>query len=295
MQRAAEFEAIGTHWSIDLPETLDTATASSVLVRVRDRIEVLDQTYSRFRADSLVSQIAQSAGQYQFPADASALFAWYRVLYDLTDGAITPLIGQALSDAGYDATYSLVEKPMTSPPAWDDVMHFDATSNILGTKQPVLLDFGAAGKGYLIDIVATILQNAGINSYCIDAGGDIAHRSAADEPLRIGLENPHDTSEAIGIATILNQSICGSAGNRRRWGRFHHTLDPRTLTSPDDIAAVWVVAESTMIADGITTALNFVSAETLLRSIAFQFAILGTTGTLSASPNFPAEFFLVKE
>jgi thiamine biosynthesis lipoprotein len=263
------------------------------LVSIHDRIEAFDQAYSRFRADSLVTRIAQSSGRHQFPADASALFTWYRMLYDVTAGAVTPLIGNALSDAGYDAQYSLVEKSMTSPKAWDDVMRFDAASNVLETSEPMLLDFGAAGKGYLIDIVAALLRNAGIDSYCIDAGGDIAYQSEANEPLRIGLENPHDTTEAIGVASILNQSICGSAGNRRRWGRFHHTLDPRTLTSPDGIAAVWVVAENTMIADGITTALNFAPSETLLRSVPFSFAILNKDGRLSASPDFPAEFFLV--
>lgn len=292
MTRAAAFDAIGTHWSIDLPETLDAATVSSVLLRVHHRIATFDQTYSRFRADSLVTQISQHAGRYQFPSDGSALFAWYRLLYNLTDGAVTPLIGNALSDAGYDAQYSLIEKPMTSPKAWDDVMRFDATTNILETSEPVLLDFGAAGKGYLIDIVASMLREECIDSYCIDAGGDIAYRSETNEPRQIGLENPHDTSEAIGIATIMNQSICGSAGNRRRWGRFHHTLDPRTLTSPSEIAAVWVIADTTMIADGLTTALNFISPETLLSVMPFSFAMLGNDGRLSASPNFPAEFFL---
>jgi len=293
MNRVAEFEAIGTHWSIDLPETLDATAVSSVLISIQERIETFDCTYSRFRADSLVTQISQTPGRYQFPSDASALFAWYRLLYNLTNGAVTPLIGNALSNAGYDAQYSLIEKPMTSPKAWDDVMHFDPSTNILETSEPILLDFGAAGKGYLIDIVAAILREAGIESYCVDAGGDIAYRSELNEARRIGLENPHDKSEAIGIATICNQSICGSAGNRRRWGRFHHTIDPRTLTSPTEIAAVWVVADSTMIADGLTTALNFVAPETLLPGVPFSFAILGNDGHLSASPNFPAEFFLV--
>lgn len=293
MIRAAEFEAIGTHWSIDLPETLDATTVSSVLICIHERIDAFDRAYSRFRSDSLITQISQSAGRYQFPADASALFAWYRALYDLTAGAVTPLIGNALANAGYDAEYSLIEKPMTSPKAWDAVMRFDPATNTLETSEPILLDFGAAGKGYLIDIVASMLRDAGINSYCINAGGDIAYRSETDEPLRIGLENPHDTSEAIGIVTLGNQSICGSAGNRRRWGRFHHTLDPRTLTSPQEIAAVWVIAETTMIADGLTTALNFVAPEMLLAVIPFAYAILGSDGRLSASPNFLAEFFLV--
>jgi thiamine biosynthesis lipoprotein ApbE len=42
---------------------------------------------------------------------------------------------------------------------------------------PVMLDFGAAGKGYLIDIVADILRQEQIESFCVDAGGDMIYDS----------------------------------------------------------------------------------------------------------------------
>jgi FAD:protein FMN transferase len=299
MHRVAEFEAIGTHWTLDLPEALDPEVVSGVLREVRERIDRFDQSYSRFRADSIVTAISKAAGTYVLPVDAIPMMAFYRELYQATDGAVTPLIGNVLSDAGYDATYSLVERPMTSPKAWDDVMVWNPATCELTVHEPVLLDFGAAGKGYCVDIVATLLESRGIHSFVVDAGGDVCHRDLSrmymggGGGLNVGLENPSDISQAIGVAIIRNQSICGSAGNRRRWGRFHHTIDPRTLQSPTELAAVWVVASSTMLADGLTTALQFVLPGQLERFGAFEYAVLNHHGLLATSSGFPAEFFLV--
>lgn len=290
MNHRKEFEAIGTHWCIDLPATLDAQRVEFVMEMIHRRIGEFDKTYSRFRADSVVTAMAKMGGRYELPEDAVPMLEFYKALYNLTHGAVTPLIGQALSDAGYDAEYSLITKSMTSPKPWDDVMRVEGS--VIHLFEPALLDFGAAGKGYLIDIVSDLIEAQGIDSYCVDAGGDMRHRGEVDEPLRVGLENPADATQVIGVASIVSRSICGSAGNRRAWGAFTHILDPRLLTSPRHILALWVVADSTMIADGLTTALMFVNPEVLQSEFDFEYAILRPDFSLDRSTNFPGEFFL---
>jgi thiamine biosynthesis lipoprotein len=283
-----EFEAIGTHWQIDLPQDLAPAQSERVLALIEKRIADFDKNYSRFREDSLVSEMARTAGTYTLPEDAKPLLDLYKELYDLTGGLMTPLIGQVLVDAGYDATYSLVPKPLTSPPAWDEVLDYHYPT--LTLKKPVLLDFGAAGKGYLIDIIGEILTSEGIQEFTIDAGGDILHKG--NEPIRIGLENPTDFTEALGVVALHNASICGSAGNRRAWAQFHHIIDPVKLTSPRDILALWVVADSALIADGLATALFFVDYSVLTPHFSFEFLLNQKEGTASYSAHFPAELFI---
>lgn len=284
-----EFEAIGTHWCIDLPATLDAARVEFVMGLVHDRIDAFDKAYSRFRPDSIVTTMSKAIGRYELPTDAAPMLTFYRRLYDLTDGAATPLIGNALSDAGYDAAYSLKTKAMTSPKRWDDVMRVEDST--IDLAEPVILDFGAAGKGYLIDIVSDLIEHEGIGSYCVDAGGDMRYRSEAGAALRVGLESPVNASQVVGVAQLTNRSICGSAGNRRAWGAFTHILDPRSLTSPKHILAVWVIADSTMMADGLTTALMFVNPEVLQSEFAFEYAIIREDFSLERSANFPGEFF----
>jgi thiamine biosynthesis lipoprotein len=255
------------------------------------RIDEYDKNYSRFRADSLVTTMASRAGAYRLPDDAQELFAVYRTLYELTDGGMTPLIGQVMSDAGYDATYSLQPKPLRTPPAWDTVMTYAHPQ--LQLTQPVLLDFGAAGKGHIVDIVGELISQHGIKDYCVDAGGDsVYYRETSAQPMHIGLEHPRNPGQVIGVATVYNRSLCGSAGNRRAWGAYHHIIDPHALASPRHIQALWVAADSALYADALTTALFFAPAKKLATRYNFEYAIMHDDDSLEQSAGFPGTFFM---
>lgn len=278
------FEAIGTRWNLDF-----TAPEEKILAiqeRVTARITEFDRTYSRFRTDSLVSQMSKVSGAHTLPQDAEPLFDLYRDLYTQTDGRFTPLIGQVMSDAGYDATYSLTPGTLSTPPAWDAALSY--TYPTLTLTEPVLLDVGAAGKGYLVDIVADILVEEGVTSYIVDAGGDMRVRDS--EGVRIGLEHPGDPSQAIGVVELIEGSICGSAGNRRTWGAFTHIIDPLTLSSPREILASWVMAKTALVADALATCV-MLSGTDVLAEYECEYVVVYPDYTIERSPGFPAEFF----
>lgn len=282
------FEAIGTHWQIDFTALLTPQEKKELLTRIHKRIDSFDQAYSRFRTDSLVTKVSQKKGSYKFPPDAPPLFTLYQKLYSATDGAFTPLIGNVISDAGYDANYSFETKPLTAPPDFSIVTIKDRE---LSVKDPVLLDIGAAGKGYLIDLIGDVMKENRIHAFCIDAGGDILHADPEGKTLRVGLEHPTETKTVIGIATIANQSICGSAGNRRKWGKYHHIINPKTLISPQHILATWVIADTAMVADAIATCLFFTPAETLQKAYDFEHLMMYADYTVEKSSDFSAELF----
>jgi len=289
---AYSFGAIGTSWKISFSGSgaLSREGADALVERVRLRIDAFDKSYSRFRSDSLVAEMARSAGTYELPEDAEPIFSLYEKLYALTRGKVTPLIGQVLVDAGYDAAYSLDPKREIRPARpLEEVVHRDGRKLLL--KEPTLFDLGAIGKGYLIDIVAEMLRAAGVDTYTINAGGDIACRSAEGDPSRIGLEDPSDAAKAVGYADIIDRSICGSAGNRRAWKGYHHIIDPQTVVSPMHIRALWTVADTTMLADGLSTALFFVEPEALSGNFDFEYAILYADGSGRTSGRFPGILF----
>ncbi len=282
------FDAIGTHWQVDIYTQIASDEEVVLLQKIKDRIEIFDLAYSRFRKDSLVTRMSQSSGEYLVPDDAEHMLGLYRAFFELTDGQVTPLVGQVLSDAGYDAEYSFVEKHMVPAEHWDDVLIYEHPRLVL--KKPAILDFGAGGKGYLVDIVSDLLEENGVSEYCVDASGDMRYRHTS-ENLRVGLEHPENPDQVVGVATISNQSICGSAGNKRRWGRFHHVIHPEKLSSPEDILAVWVVADSTILADLLTTALFFVSATTLRQKFNFEYFLVRSDFAVEKSDGFMAEIF----
>jgi thiamine biosynthesis lipoprotein len=117
-----------------------------------------------------------------------------------------------------------------------------------------VIDVGAAGKGYLVDLISAILTQAGIAQHVVDAGSDLRH--VGEQPIRVGLEHPLDPRRVIGVANLHGRALCVSSPTRRAWGPgLHHILDARTGAPVRDVLATWVVADTTALADGLATAL----------------------------------------
>ncbi len=276
-----KFEAIGTKWIIEGDISAEIAT------RIKQRITEFDEVYSRFLPYSLVRRMSEQAGEYVFPDEAKDLVSFYQELYDVSEGKVTPLIGGALEEAGYDSKYSFIpSQTLHKPPSLDDVFSYQFPKITL--RQPALLDFGGAGKGYLVDIIARLLKEAGIKSFCINAGGDIL---VEGKPQRVGLEDPAEPPHIIGTVQVENSALCGSAPNRRHWGRYHHILDPDTLSSPQHIQAIWVKAKTALYADGLSTALFFVKPTTLRKKFDFEYAIIENEN-MYMSEGFNAKLFM---
>ncbi|MEU7835574.1 FAD:protein FMN transferase [Nonomuraea sp. NPDC049129] len=286
------FDAIGTRWEIETRRLLD----GRVRAEIQDRIERFDLAYSRFRPDSLVSRIAaaQQGGRFVFPEDAAALFDLYDRLAAVTGGAIDPLlVGRELELLGYDAAYTL--RPV-APAAWPagprPVWGRDTVreGTVLTTGRPVVVDVGAAGKGYLVDLAAALLTESGIGAFVVAAGGDLRH--AGPQPIRIGLEYPADPSQVIGVANLRDRALCASAVNRRAWGDgLHHILDARTGIPAAEVVATWVVADDAAHADALATALFVTDPRTLGRSFAFDYVRLLDDGRAEISSRFPGALF----
>ena len=279
------FDAIGTRWQIDSADPLAPELARAI----DDRVAAFDQTWSRFRSDSIVADIARTAGSRDLGEDAPPLFALYARLADATDGAVTPFVGDALNHLGYDAAYSLRENDgaRSGAPAWADVARLDGT--VLHTTAPVTIDIGAAGKGYLVGLVTDLLIAAGHRWFTVDASGDIAHRG---EPIRVALEHPYDPARAIGVVTLTGGALCASATNRRAWGAgLHHILDGRTGSPVDTVVATWALAADTATADGVATALFFTPPARLATLFGAEGVRVFTDGRIERSPGFPGELF----
>lgn len=276
-----QFDALGTRWVIETEKSIDVQKSA-----ITDRIEIFDRTYSRFRDDSLVAQLAEKPGTYVFPDDAKKLIEYYDYLYKQTDGAVSPLVGNILDDAGYDKHYSLQPGRVTVAPVWHDVMQWQDTT--LRTTRAVLLDFGAAGKGYLVDLIGEILEQYDHTNYVIDASGDSRSRGWVQT---IGLENPFDPTMVIGTVEVENASLCASAVNRRAWGNWHHIVDPRNAQPVRDVVATWVIAPTTLQADGLATALFF-ALDTSMLDESIAFVRLFADGAVERSPAFVGELFI---
>jgi thiamine biosynthesis lipoprotein len=293
MYSSFRFGALGTQWEIATGDPLDDGLRQLIRKRIND----FEQTYSRFRDDSLVAHIAAArrGGRFRFPEDSRVLFDLYDRLYEATGGAVDPLVGRSLELLGYDATYSLTpasaavrEAETLARPKWSSDVIREGTAII--THAPLVVDVGAAGKGYLVDLVSEILRTAGVTDFLIDGSGDLRH--SGQSPIRVGLEHPFDPTLVIGVSNLRDAALCASAVNRRAWADgLHHVLDARTGNPVHHVVATWVVAADAATADGLATALFVTAPEKLAETFSFAYVRVFADGRAEVSDNFDGRVF----
>ncbi|MDK8328107.1 FAD:protein FMN transferase [Gardnerella vaginalis] len=309
--------------------------------RIRTFVEEYESVLSRFRADSLVSRMACAAdgGDFEFPEWAGPLFTLYSEFYAATRGAFDACVGADLLALGYNNSVQFVPESAASasddsdswanyrralPVTWGNISR-DCGSVTLHTNQPVQLDFGAAGKGYFVDLVTRIIKeelsgDSPANfDFLVNAGGDMrACFSNEDYQIKVALENPFDTTQAVAVASIASGALCASSSARRRWkvkdasylgkdasGFESNLIATHLINALDgipacDLCASWVYIPAktcdfpTAYADALASAL-FVSQESDLQKIvqttSAEFAVMLPNKTLRKTRAFPAHFF----
>lgn len=303
---AWEFEAIGTHWSIASAGSLSETDRDAVNSVIRE----YDRALSRFRPDSTVAALSDSAAPWPgggrtvtFPGYAAELFDLFDTLHRITGGAVDPTVGTSLSSLGYDSNYSFAVGTPVPAVGWNTV---ERHRHRLTAHHPVGIDIGAAGKGQLVDLVFDALTGVGHRQLTVDAGGDI--RTSVDV-LRVGLEHPTLKGNVIGVAELGGQAIAASALTRRTWAPgIHHLLDARTgvptgsgvptgtggsgARRQDTVIATWAVASSAMVADGLATALFFCPPEELTTEFDFEWVCVHGDHSVEYSPEMKEALFL---
>lgn len=288
--RTHAYDAMGTHWQLTIWDTLDDALFGEIIDTIVTDTRRFESLYSRFDKESLVWTLSKMTGKTTVPEELVKMLRTYEDLGDCSGGKCNPLVGFSLSDMGYDEKYSLQEKETVRPtPAFRDAVSIldDSTIHL---KERVLIDVGALGKGFFVDTIAAYLRNLGIKRFLVDGSGDIAYEGDG-HTISAGLEHPGDEKQVIGVAEFTRGALCGSASNRRRWGKQHHIIDPHTLESADYIIATWVLAENAALADGLATCLFFTEPERYEGRWPFEYCIVNKDMHIKSSPGFPAKLF----
>jgi thiamine biosynthesis lipoprotein len=287
--RGFAYESMGTQWRMTIWDDIDAAALSVIEAEVIRRSTAFDALYSRFKKTSLIWTLVETTGVTEVPQDLVRMLRLYETLHDLSGGKCNPLVGFALSDMGYDAEYSLKAQETIRPvPNFHDAVRIVDDTHI-DMLQPALIDVGALGKGYFVDLLSTYLVQQGIRRFLVDGSGDILYHGDGHS-IRAGLEHPADPTKVIGVVEMTDGALCASSGNRRIWAGHNHIIDPHTLVSPEAVIATWVMAPTAALADGLATCLFFTDPS-LYAQFPFEYCILNSEYRAKQSKGFAAELF----
>lgn len=310
-QLALEGRTMGTSWSVRVaapPAGLEAEALERALTERLERVNALMSTYD---PESQLSRFNAAPPDVWFDVDPELLEVVSAALElsEATDGAFDVTVGPLVNLWGFGpgAEVSRGEVPSDADVAAAlartgfERLELRSEPPALRKSGRLVVDLSAIAKGYGVDVLAALLEEAGAERWLVEIGGELRARgaNARGVPWQVGIEVPDTARRGLAREAIgLESGAVATSGDYRNFFtvggvRYSHTIDPasgRPVTH--DVASVTVVHPSAMWADGWATALNVLGAERGLpiaedRDLPVSFIRYGEDGLQEvASPAF---------
>jgi FAD:protein FMN transferase len=239
---AACFEAMASPCEV-LFATDDAHIATQLGEMAATEAWRIEDKYSRYRSDSIVTHINRSQGStVTLDDESSALLDYAKQCYQLSEGR-------------FDITSGILRRIWNFKLRGRDQGHVPAQTEIesllpligfdkLAWNPPQLtlpagmeVDFGGIGKEYAVDRVFRLLQRQFSGAVLVNFGGDLcASAPPKSKPWRVGIERPEQSSQQHHTSAqtlVFYGGGLATSGNTHRYFiiddvRYGHILDPRT-------------------------------------------------------------------
>jgi thiamine biosynthesis lipoprotein len=253
------------------------APSSDVLHRqINDALIRINQLMSTYIPDSELSRFNQlSAGQPMLlSAETLLVIEEAKRLAILSNGALDVTIGPLVNLWGFG--------PQKRPEKVPTQRQIDAAKALMGlehiqinkgiaTKQidGIYVDLSPIAKGYGVDVLAEILESYNIDNYLVEIGGEmrVSGNKQNGSAWRIAIEKPLSEQRAIQKVISIGNNAIATSGDYRNYYeedgiRYSHLINPTTgRPIQHKLVSVTVVHETSMVADGLATALSILGTE----------------------------------
>lgn len=270
----SRFDAMASPCEVRI-ETADRALASAMGQAAEDEARRIEAKFSRYRPDSLLSQINASAGRpLSVDTETAALIDYAARCYDLSDGLFDITSGVLRRLWKFDGSDQVpTRKQVTeirSLIGWDKVQWRNPE---IALPQGMEIDFGGLGKEYAVDSAVMKIQALGDAPALVNFGGDlrVSGPRAGGKPWLVAIESVDRPGASEGLLEIAFGALTTSGDARRyllKHGvRYGHILDPRTGWPVPHPPRSVTVAASTCLEAGLMSTLAMLQgkdAESLL-------------------------------
>ncbi len=278
------------------------AHAADAFGKAEQEVRRIEWKYSRYRADSLLSQINASAGGGWIPCDeetlhllevAEQLHRNSQGLFDATSGVLRRAWR---FDGGRSAPSQAELDPLLALVGWSGLERRGQEVRLRSAGME--LDFGGFGKEYAVDRVAALLQNEGVPHGLVNLAGDIRVWGGRPDgtPWQLGIQHPRRPGAMLASLPLLQGALASSGDYERCFvdteGRRHcHIIHPKTGWPAYDWQSVSVVAPLALMAGGFSTAAMLMGpqAPNWLRRQSLDFLAVDAQGQLHSSNDREAD------
>ncbi len=256
------FKALGSICELQL-YSVNKRHADKVAQLVKEDVFRIEQRYSRYREDSILSIINQTAhqgGSLTIDDETLALLNYARTCYQQSDGLFDITSGVLREVWDFKSQIIPTEqqiKAVLPRIGWEKI---SIENNVLSFTIPGMqLDFGGIGKEYAVDRAATICRQQGIEYGLVDLGGDIKiiGPHANGKPWSVGIRHPGKSGQLMASIDVSKGALASSGDYERciiiNGERYSHILNPKTGWPVRGLSSITVIAEQCVIAGSLTT------------------------------------------
>lgn len=240
-------------------QSLAAQVANSVITDVHR----LEAVYSRYRADSFLSEInriAASGGSIEVDNETAALLNYAVTCYHESDGLFditSGILRRAWSFKENALPDEQQIQELLAKVGWDKVNWSAPRLEFLTPGMDI--DFGGIVKEYAVDRAAALCLEAGVQHGIINLGGDIKviGPRADGSPWRIGIRHPRQPEQLLQSLSLREGALASSGDYERcivlNGVRYGHILSPKTGWPVRHLAAVSVVGDFCLVAGSAST------------------------------------------
>ncbi|MEB0136685.1 FAD:protein FMN transferase [Actimicrobium sp. CCC2.4] len=198
---------LGTLVDIRIGDVLDAGPLNAAFTAAFSRISEVHRLMSFHDAGSDVARLNRAAVGSTVAIDAHTACV-IRLALQLHAGSDAIF---NISCATRLVHWEYLPSPGRALPAYDanDCGLLLAADGHVHKTRDVLIDLGGIAKGYAVDQAIAVLQQAGVTSACVNAGGDV--RVLGATPFAIAIRDPSTVTGSTVTVDLANAALATSA------------------------------------------------------------------------------------
>ncbi|RMF05305.1 FAD:protein FMN transferase [Candidatus Woesearchaeota archaeon] len=244
-----------------LPEVVEV-----VFPRIEHEAMRLQKIFNFFDSDSELSRLNRKRKIHASPELISVIrkAIWYS---RATDGAYDVTKGRQF----YSRKSGADEMPVGC--SFRDIT---IRGNVVSLEHPdALIDLGSIAKGFIADRIAMFISSMGIDSFFIDARGDLIARGSYREIIDV--QHPRIPNSTISTLLLKNRAVATSGDYRQFSSDYSHSH----IVGKKDVISATAIAGTLEDADAVATCMMLLDskkAEKLMSSLPYVSCLVINAG-----------------
>ncbi len=272
-------KTMGTGYNATLSGYVPRATVKNLRQQIEGELVEINRQMSTWDPKSEISSfnLSDESEPFEISAPFAMVVARALELSESSGGAFDPTLSPLLNLWGFGSGGEERKVPADAEIAATKALTgwrklgVGVDSTLRKSIPGLALDLGAIAKGYGVDAIGQLLDEAGHENWFVEIGGEVVVRglNPKGKPWRIGIQYPSSNPAVDKLQGIVNltEGAVATSGDYRNYIQqdgvlYSHILDPRSGRAVlSDTASVTVVAPNCMDADGMATALFVMGAD----------------------------------